>query len=40
MENIAIEGKKIKNIDKSICTAEQVIAYNFAFSSRDLIILK
>lgn len=27
---------KIKNIDKSICTAEQKIAYNYAFMYADI----
>ena len=28
--------KKIKNVDKQICTAEQKIAYNFAFMWVDI----
>lgn len=27
---------KIKNVDKSVCTAEQKIAYNYAFSWYDI----
>ena len=27
-----IKCKKIKNVDKYVCTAEQKIAYNYAFS--------
>lgn len=27
--------KKIRNVDKSVCTCEQKVAYNFAFSWRD-----
>lgn len=28
--------KKIRNIDKSICTCEQKIAYNYAFTYSDI----
>lgn len=28
---------KIRNIDKKICTCEQKIAYNYAFSYRDIL---
>lgn len=27
---------KIRNVDESVCTAEQKIAYNYAFSYRDV----
>lgn len=29
--------KKIRNVDKNICFAEQKIAYNYAFSWRDIL---
>lgn len=29
---------KIKGIDKSICTAEQKIAYNLAFANKDFVM--
>lgn len=29
--------KKIRNIEKSVCFAEQKIAYNYAFSFRDML---
>lgn len=28
---------KIRNVDKQVCTAEQMLAYNFAFSMGDTI---
>ena len=31
-----IKCRKIKNVEKSICTAEQKIAYNYAFSYADI----
>ena len=31
-----LKCKKIRGIDKSVCTAEQKIAYNFAFRYADL----
>lgn len=33
-----IKCKKINGIEKSVCTAEQKIAYNYAFSWRDAYI--
>ena len=32
---ITMKFHKIRNVDKSVCTAEQKIAYNFAFADRD-----
>lgn len=33
---MVIKCKKIRNVEKSICTAEQKIAYNYAFNYVDL----
>ena len=37
---MVMKCKKITGIEKNICTAEQKIAYNYAFSWRDIYIRK
>lgn len=37
MKELNLEGRKIPKVDKSICTHEQVIAYNMAIKDSDFL---